>query len=443
MDMNRWFLAGLFIYVGVLLGANQAQAKADSLSIVVTADNDYAFYLGTSVSATQNIGGASNATSSEIFVPESYSKTAPDADWIYIAAWSDDAAKQGLLVDYSRNNCFGNYVTVLSGNSRWEVTATNFNLSIGSTAPTTAELTEQILFANAGTNHSGGWKPITASALTNSQGGIHDVVVPGIAGGARWMWWNSGNGSSPAPFAPGFNHGEYLIFRLPVEVPLFGLYNTGVDANSLPLPAGSSDPHYTITVNPDTTFPPNQPGIITNGNAAWIASGTGSKWIAPQADQSASGSTSPAQAGLNGDYEYQTTFDLSGYDATTAVITGQWATDNSGVAIFLNGTQVGTFTTPVNTFDWSPFSFGPGQTTSVTFNPGVNTLVFKVHNNPSSVGPYTATGLRVEITGTATTLKAPSCVSDNDIPTLPEWATIIMAVLLMGLAVSAQARNRV
>lgn len=107
---------------------------------------------------------------------------------------------------------------VLSGDSRREVTATGLNLNFLSTAPTLADLTTQIGLANAGTNPSGGWKPITASTLTNSQGSNFYGTISGIAGAARWMWWNSGNDpSATAPFSPGFNHSEYLIFRLPIN----------------------------------------------------------------------------------------------------------------------------------------------------------------------------------------------------------------------------------
>ena len=34
---------------------------------------------------------------------------------------------------------------------------------------------------------------------------------------------------------------------------------------------------------------------------------------------------------------FETTIDLTGYDATTAVLSGQWSADNEGVEVYLNG----------------------------------------------------------------------------------------------------------
>lgn len=216
MKMNRRFLAGLFVLVSVVLGTNSAQAVTQTLTFNATADNAYAIYMGTATSATQSVGGAANfSTNSQIFTPESYTTTAQDTDYIYIAAWSDHAVKQGFLADIT--DLGTGFRTFSGGPSPWLVTATGINLSTSSPAPTLADITTQIGLANAGTNPSGGWNSVTPSALTNFQGGIHGVVVSGIASNASWMWWNSGNDpSAEAPFSPGFNHSEYLIFRLPV-----------------------------------------------------------------------------------------------------------------------------------------------------------------------------------------------------------------------------------
>ena len=50
-----------------------------------------------------------------------------------------------------------------------------------------------------------------------------------------------------------------------------------------------------------------------------------------------------------GDYVYRTTFDLTGFDPNSAVLTGQWAVDDTGV-LKLNGDSTG-----VTAADFSKF----------------------------------------------------------------------------------------
>ncbi|MDO8303391.1 MAG: hypothetical protein Q7T18_09125, partial [Sedimentisphaerales bacterium] len=199
-----------------LLFASTSVFGSQTFNVTMTADNVYAIYYGDAVSATALLGNATNLVAADIWSPESYSLTVPDISYIYIAAWSDDAVKQGLLADFANLTLGGQ---VLSGDPIWEVTATGLNLGNTDPPPTLANLTTAILNANAGTNPSFGWVPNTPSPLTNSAGGIHGVTIAGIDGAARWMWYNSGLDSNPsAPFS-GFNHNEYLIYRIPVVAP--------------------------------------------------------------------------------------------------------------------------------------------------------------------------------------------------------------------------------
>lgn len=198
--------------------APTAQAQ-QNFNVTITVDNAYALYLGDPVSATSLEFTATNFLAAEIWSPESFSFTAPDLSFVYIVTWSDDAVIQGALADFQNTTLGG---SVISGSSPWEVTATGIDLDNPDPPPTLADLTAQILLANAGTNPSNGWVTPTASALTNVVGGgIHgpSPVIPGIDSNARWMWYDSGLDSNPnAPFA-GFNHDEYLIFRIPVTAP--------------------------------------------------------------------------------------------------------------------------------------------------------------------------------------------------------------------------------
>ena len=158
------------------------------------------------------------------------------------------------------------------------------------------------------------------------------------------------------------------------------IHNTGT--------AGSGvDPYYTITVSTD-------PGVAANSSAytdvsragGWAPAIIGTNWINP----STSG-TGGQSFGIYA-YTYTTRFDLSGFDPTTAALSGVLQADDT-VTLFLNGNQVsaaniGTYTKPTSFFIGS--NYGPD------FLPGTNTLSFLVNNS----GNY-ATGFDAAISGTA------------------------------------------
>lgn len=74
-----------------------------------------------------------------------------------------------------------------------------------------ALLTNEILDANGGGNPSNGWVALTAGP---SNGSAPWGTISGIDSAARWVWYSS-NGD-PDPTTPGFNHNEWLVFRIPV-----------------------------------------------------------------------------------------------------------------------------------------------------------------------------------------------------------------------------------
>src|SRR5262249_27050780 len=115
----------------------------------------------------------------------------------------------------------------------------------------------------------------------------------------------------------------------------FGLYNTAVDVAGSVLADGSVDPHYTLTQSADAGAPgPNAFVVNQPLPGGWLADNASSKWIAPSANQNGGGNAP-------GNYTYRTTFNLPSFiDATTARIGGQWAADDTGTAILLNGTDI-------------------------------------------------------------------------------------------------------
>ncbi|HZO83702.1 MAG TPA: hypothetical protein VFC26_00685, partial [Verrucomicrobiae bacterium] len=117
--------------------------------------------------------------------------------------------------------------------------------------------------------------------------------------------------------------------------PIPGLFNTGVDDTGAVLADNAVDTHYTITVNPDGGLPD---AIVEDSTrfpivaGPWMANSTTSKWIGPRffTEQAA-----------GGDYTYSLTFDLTGLDPASAIITGQWTSDNTGPDILINGVSTG------------------------------------------------------------------------------------------------------
>jgi hypothetical protein len=177
----------------------------------------------------------------------------------------------------------------------------------------------------------------------------------------------------------------------PVRGGPISIFNTGVvSMDPVALAAdGAVDQHYSLISSADSR------AIGTNAYVAgpnltyplgpWLLNGPDSKWISPFLN--------PATNGAVGGYTYRTTFDLTGLDPATVILTGRWATDNSG-SITLNGSATGN-TTGVEQFGgWTSFTISSG------FIAGINTLDFVVTNVPG-IGGASPTGLRVEISGTA------------------------------------------
>jgi len=170
------------------------------------------------------------------------------------------------------------------------------------------------------------------------------------------------------------------------------IFNTGVNGSGVSLGNGSSESHYTLISVPggvstiltrDSTggFPVNfYTGTPDSSTSMWIGPNNNSQLVSPV-----------------GDYVYRTTFDLTGFDPTTASLAGKWTTDNKGLDILINGTSLG-YTTGFASFKdgFSPFTVTSG------FIPGLNTLDFAVNNGQVAIGNNSANpaALRVEVSGT-------------------------------------------
>jgi hypothetical protein len=150
---------------------------------------------------------------------------------------------------------------------------------------------------------------------------------------------------------------------------------------------GLSDPHWTV-----------------DGGTAYVTDLSGGRfpaqyWLAVSAgDPSAWISPSPGYPDLGSDpgdttFDFQTTFDLTGYAPAATSIFFRYTDDNELTAVKINGTPVA-FASGAGMQAWSGYTTISGEG---LFNSGVNTLDFSVYNAPGSTG--NPAGLRVELSG--------------------------------------------
>ena len=153
------------------------------------------------------------------------------------------------------------------------------------------------------------------------------------------------------------------------------IYGTGAGLNY----NGQVDNHYTLFSAPTGAGP----AYTTSAYPGWVAAPSGTQWITPYP------SIQIAPAGY---YDYQIKFDLTGLDASSAMLSGSWAADNSGYMMLNGSAAIGTGTIISG-------SDGFKQLTAFTvtggFQSGVNTLDFVVYNQGS------VTGLVADVSGTA------------------------------------------
>ncbi|MBZ5726661.1 MAG: PEP-CTERM sorting domain-containing protein [Acidobacteriia bacterium] len=183
--------------------------------------------------------------------------------------------------------------------------------------------------------------------------------------------------------------------------------NTGVTADCTALNTFPNfDAHFSLVQVPlvGTSTQPAFTGpafVTTQGfpldGTAWIGNGPNSLWITPTANQADNVQASSNADGIL-DYVYETTFDLpAGF--LNAVLEGLWSTDNAGLAIVLNGHDLGA-SIPYGTsgnFSFQSFTAFSAADQSF-FVAGTNALDFVVQNGNFANDTDGPSGLRVEFT---------------------------------------------
>lgn len=180
-------------------------ASAAQIEVKITVDNSYALFYGTATQATNFVGADFSWGP-----PETYTFDLPNNYYIYVVTESDLSVAQGFLGQFTN---LDNGTKFYSNAPEWQVAATGRRGSApyGGSAANLAELTTALGLANAGTIPSGGWTALTAGP---QNGGGPWGLISGIDSAARWVWYSSNGDADPT--SPGFNHAEYLIFRISV-----------------------------------------------------------------------------------------------------------------------------------------------------------------------------------------------------------------------------------
>jgi hypothetical protein len=183
------------------------------------------------------------------------------------------------------------------------------------------------------------------------------------------------------------------------------IFNTGENPDGSLATPGGLDPNYT------DANPANSVFVLTNPDLTdWVNPDTTAQYIGPDPLDG-----SVFDSGMY-NLDYLVNFDLTGFDLSTVVIDGQWATDNLGDNISINGAPTGDTSPGFSSF--TPFTISSG------FVSGVNTLDFNWENDG---GPG---GLLVEFTSATGTPESST----------PEPATITL--LAAGLAAVVFGRRR-
>ena len=183
-------------------------------------------------------------------------------------------------------------------------------------------------------------------------------------------------------------------------IPVFG---TGLSSSGQLLSGGTADSHYSIVSAPSPDTAGQAMTTTESGITTWVAEGPNSEWISPHTNE---GTTSGEPAGS---YTYQTTFNLTGFNPSTTVLTGEFAAAYSLGMIMLNGENTGIVSDgQSDSATFRSFSISSG------FVGGVNTLDFVIGNQTQGA----PSGLHVDLTGTAqdlttTTLAASATAVDQ------------------------------
>jgi hypothetical protein len=186
-------------------------ALADDWQMMITVDNQYDIWFGTSTATNTHVGGDTVWSTMETY---SVTGRAP-TDYLYVTTSSDRAVAQGFLGQFT-NTTTGN--TILTGDPQFEVFRAGdwlmplFGMSgawPANVQPTQAQTDAAIAYATLNNL----WTPSATGGRINQTGFTSPwIVFPAIDPSAQWIWAPATGGGNP--LVPGANHGEFLVFRI-------------------------------------------------------------------------------------------------------------------------------------------------------------------------------------------------------------------------------------
>lgn len=219
-------LGAAAVLATLFCGASYAQ---HNWQMAITVDNQYDVYFGDAFLTTPTfVGGDANWFDTETW---SITGVSPSA-YLYVATASDHGVAQGFIGTFTNLTTSTTFVTSDDASSPWEVFPagqylTQLNAIDGSipatvwpasVQPTTSQVQTAVAYAT--TNNL--WiNPTSVPGYNNGSSPAPWGTRPGIPAAAEWIWHDTGVGTStpyPAPF-DGFNHDEFLVFRVPGVIP--------------------------------------------------------------------------------------------------------------------------------------------------------------------------------------------------------------------------------
>lgn len=205
--------------------------QAEDWDIYITVDNQYDIYFGTPNTTNYYAGGDGTWTDVEYYQALGRLPT----DYLYVSTASDYYTAQGFLGTFTNTTT---NVTISTGDAVWEVfpagayEATNPYWNTTGVwpvdqMPTQAQVDIAIDYAE--TNNL--W--VTPTAISGYDNDNSTSITPyswewgwyfgSIEPSASWIWYDSGNDPYAGTVRPvpimGFNHDEFLVFRVAGAVP--------------------------------------------------------------------------------------------------------------------------------------------------------------------------------------------------------------------------------
>ena len=218
------------IVAGIALIGIAGTVQAEDWNIHLTVDNQFNVYFGTSTTTNYFAGGGATWTVEDNFTATGRLPT----DYLYVATASDHSGAQGFIGTFTNTTTAA---SISTGDVIWEVfPAGAYAASIDASwpspwtpllMPTQSQVDDAILYAE--TNNL--W--VAPTAVPGYDNDLSTPIAPytwewgwtfpNIDPSASWIWYDSGNDPYAGSFAPppliGFNHDEFLVFRVAGAVP--------------------------------------------------------------------------------------------------------------------------------------------------------------------------------------------------------------------------------